>query len=309
MGTQPTLTHYDFANIRYSSFYSTGFLLNAPRFHYRFEISRKPPRLLGVPEVARSWRQDMNRDQRLLYRYKSDTDDFFFCIDTLDHNLNYSIPVLQNVGSYFKVNYRPECLPRGPDVDRYVNRIQPILPFFPLRDGGCVSQIPRLMPSHRMGWGHRAIVRRIVDEPRVPTLDALKTLRGSSHRYDVFFVSAFYPAEPPGEEMVFRYRVMIELEKQGLDRVSSGSLLDPRFRSRSTDMLCPGSPSATIHAPSHSLESPSTFEESWTVSPSSSGSTCALGFPLLARRSSTIGRDWPTYRISRGNSRLTSLKT
>jgi hypothetical protein len=34
--SEPAIIHYDFADIRYSSFYSAGFYLAAPRYGYRF---------------------------------------------------------------------------------------------------------------------------------------------------------------------------------------------------------------------------------------------------------------------------------
>jgi hypothetical protein len=231
MPIQPTLVHYDFASMRYSSFYSTGFSLNAPRFGYRFKISRMPPPLFDVPGLAESRRQDRNRNQCLLYRFKSSTEDFFFCIDTLDHNLNYTVPLLQNVELYFKVNYHPDFVPTGPDVAPYVSRIQPILPFFPLRSGSWTPRIPRLIPSRQMAWDNRDILRRIIDEPRVPTLEALKTLRGRGERYDVFFVSAYYAEEALSPVMEFRHRVMTELDGQGLQRSVFGFAQGRRSRS------------------------------------------------------------------------------
>jgi hypothetical protein len=218
MGSQPTIVHYDFADIRYSSFYSTGFLLNAAHYGYRFVISRKPPPLLDDPAIAASWGKDMTQRCRLLYRFTSDSEDYYFCIDTLDHNRNYNLPLLQNVEMYFKVNYDLDCIPRDREVVAHIDRIKPVLPFFPLRGNWRLGRIPRLWPSRTMAWDHRAAVRRIIDAPRVPSVETLRTLRGSSECCDVFFVSVYYPEEQHASAMEFRYELMQELDSQGFRR-------------------------------------------------------------------------------------------
>ena len=218
MASQPTVVHYDFADIRYSSFYSTGFLLNARRYDYRFEISTKPPRLLATPAVAETWHKGIAQGHHLLYRFKSDSEDFFFCVDALDHSANYNLPLLQNVQIYFKVNYDPKRLPQDTSVTFCPDRIRPVLPFFPLRSGRRLRRLPRLFPYRAMAWDGHAILRRIIDAPRVPQLGTLRTLRDSAKCCDVFFVSAYYPGEQHASEMAFRYQLMAELDRQGLHR-------------------------------------------------------------------------------------------
>ena len=217
MGLQPTIVHYDFADIRYSSFYSTGFRLNAARYGYGFQITHRVPSLLDDPATAAGWREDMARACRLLYRFTSDADDYFFCIDTHDHNRSYHPALLQKVRVYFKVNYDPGCIPSDLASMAQIGKIRPILPFFPLCDGR-VERVPRLWPSRTMAWGHRDMARRLIDAPRVPTVRTLRALRGGSEAYDVFFLSAYYPEEVHAASMEFRYELMRELERQGFDR-------------------------------------------------------------------------------------------
>jgi len=217
VGPQPTIVYYDFADIRYSSFYSTGFRLNAARCGYRFQFSRKVPRLLDDPAVRVNWRNDSTRACLLLYRFTSGEDDYYFCIDTHDYSRSYPWPLLERVRAYFKVNYDPDQVPRDRDYAAQVEKIKPVMPFFPLRDGR-VERLPRLLPSRTMAWNHHDMARRIIDAPRVPTLQALRALRGGDKAHDVVFLSAYYPEAVHAPAMELRYELMREFDRLGFSR-------------------------------------------------------------------------------------------
>lgn len=220
MTSRPTIVHYDFADIRYSSFFTTGFVLNAPLYGYRFLLSREPPPLLAGSTMTEEWRS-VHPDQArctFLYQFKSDSEDFYFCIDTTDSSCAFHRPLLEKVRFYFKVNRDPNCVAQDSTLVAHAHKIKPILPFFPLRSGNRLVHVPRLLPYRPMAWDTHSVLRRIIDTPRIPSLEALKLLRGGSDHLDVFFVSSYYPEPIHDQAMAFRYKLMEELDRQGFRR-------------------------------------------------------------------------------------------
>lgn len=218
-----TLVHYELVDIRYSSFYVTGFQLNAPLYGYRFELSRQAPPL--PPETgigSDQWRASMRVPSRLLFCLRSADNERWFCIDTSDHCLNYHVPMLRLVEAYFKVNYDPTCLPSDSPVVPHIGKLYPVAPFFPLRADHRLPLVPPLIPRRSMAWGRRAMLRRLIDAPRVPSLRSLRALREAPKRHDVFFGSVYYEGDHHAEAMESRLRVMEELDRQRLTNAVYG---------------------------------------------------------------------------------------
>lgn len=217
MGSTPTITHYDFGSLQFSSFYATGLALNAPSHGYRFELSRRPPAFLdGVPMSA--GQRDM-LSLRLLYTCRSEADDFAFCIDVADDSENFHVPLLDRVRYYFKLNHDLGFVRNDASLARYAQKIVPVLPGFPLKSGTCLPGRPRLLPCRAMAWDLRCTVRRMIDASSLPDVDALRRLRGDVAKdFDVFFVTTYYPEECHRAAMEARFKLMLELERQGLGR-------------------------------------------------------------------------------------------
>lgn len=216
MPPQPTIAHFDFANIRYSSFYRSGFAHNAPLYGYRLKLSRRPPAFLTESRMSEDWRKQMSGP--LLFRFMSGSEDYYFCIDVGDHDLGLHLPALQRVKFYFKVNYNPDCFMRDPTLLAHAHKIHPILPFFPLRSTKSLGQAPRLLPCRPMAWSFRSVLRRTIDTPRIPTMGTVKRLRGGSKSCDVFFLTTYYPGQLHEAAMEFRYKLMEELDRQHFAR-------------------------------------------------------------------------------------------
>jgi hypothetical protein len=213
MTPQPTIVHYDFASIRCSSFYITGFLANASPYNYRFILSRKLPSHLSAPVMTGEWR--VFSDCLLLFRFKSAAEDCYFCIDVSDNCRAYHLPVLNIVKYYFKVNYDLDIIMCESSLSPHLHKIQPILPWFPLQTDNSLLRLPRLTPYRPMAWSYRSAIRRAIETLEIPRLETLRSLRSSGKLHDVFFLTTYYPGDFHANAMELRYKIMEQLDKQG----------------------------------------------------------------------------------------------
>jgi hypothetical protein len=211
------ITYYDFNYLYFSSFFVTGFLENAATCHYRFKVSNATPGIIS-DSMNETWRSILF--SVCVFKANLSGEEFFFCIDTRDSSragsLNgngYHLPLLAKVKYYFKVNYNKEAIRDDPDLEPFVHKIFPALPFFPLRSTRPYMLMPRIRPCAATGWKMRNAAQRLKALYVIPTLDYFIQLRKNQKSFDIFFLSAFYPEERHRTHMDHRLETMKEIRR------------------------------------------------------------------------------------------------
>lgn len=218
MMTRNKITYYDFADIRYSSFFLTGFLENQGNYRHRLVISRKAPSLLRDPMVGGEWKDLLF--SICLFKANLIDDTFYFCIDTRDsckadpnRGMGYHIPLLKKVKYYFKVNYNDDAIRCDPTLRLYSSKIIPVPLFFPLKIPQLLSFFPRISPCSVTGWTFGDAKKRIAHLRGLLSLEEIKELRNVEKDLDLFLVTSFYPQPEHSAAMEFRYKIMKEIRK------------------------------------------------------------------------------------------------
>lgn len=212
------IIHYDFNDIRYSSFFLTGFQQNAGRGHYKFVVSKKAPSLLSDPIMGDEWKDILF--SICLFKAKLLNEEFYFCIDTRDSceanpqkGRGYHLPLLKKVKYYFKVNYNADAINRDPHLREFAGKIIPGYPFFPIRMPKILSFLPWITPSSITGWTMQNALNRVRKLKNLVTLERIKQFRNQEKDLDIFFVMNFYGQEVHAADNELRYQIMKEIQK------------------------------------------------------------------------------------------------
>jgi hypothetical protein len=212
MGERARITHYDFSNLLYSSFYLSGFGENTAAFDYEFGVSKSVPAALGdpVPEVERSY--------MLLFEAALPSGRFAFCIDTRDQGHStesaYDVPLLDRVAYYFKVNYNREAIDTDPQLRPFASKIVPVLPFFPVRPAGALRYAPRLTPCRNAGWTFMDALRRVKHLRDTMPLEDVRLLRDTQTDLDLFFLVVVTGKQAHRADDAYRHRLAREIQRQ-----------------------------------------------------------------------------------------------
>lgn len=134
-----------------------------------------------------------------------------FCIDTHDKASVIHPGLLDAVDVYFKASYQPEAL-AGLDLsDDHASRVVSLrAPYMPVAARGWNLR-PRLQAAPSMGWTRRSAARRARQLRQFPSMDKVRSLRGTPKERDLLFVMMIYrqPHHRPVNE--FRYEVVRQL--------------------------------------------------------------------------------------------------
>ncbi len=209
------ITYYDFNDLRYSSYFLTGFYHNSEIFSYRFNVSKAIPILFYDQAMTGKWRE--NLFSICLFKVKTQNDEFYFCIDTRDscerkRGNGYHIPLLKKVKYYFKVNYDRDAVNSDPGLAKFANKIIPSLPFFPIKCPKLLQYYPRIIPRGKIAWTMKDTARRIKAYNDILSLEQIKQMRNSQKDHDIFFVTRYYNEEIHSADNEFRYQIMKEIK-------------------------------------------------------------------------------------------------
>ncbi len=219
-----TITHYDYCNLNYSSYFLAGLLEAQEAFGYDFVVSKQTPREL-VEACGSPWREKLLYVP--LFHVTDDGDHFSFCIDALDSSHvdsdrtpGYCLPLLERVRYYFKMNYDEAEIWRDDRLRQYVGRIHPIKPCYPVRPPRLWPFRPRLRPNTAMSWTTRCARERARILANLPPLSDFLQLRQAPKDCDVYFVVAYWGANHEDANH-FRLDVMERLQRaKGVDAVT-----------------------------------------------------------------------------------------
>lgn len=213
------IIYYDFADIRYSSFFLNGLFENQRQFGYKMAISKSPPKMLKADNmVEKQWRQLLF--SICLFNVKLGSDEFSFCIDTRDgcrtgqnYGMGYHIPLLEKVRYYFKINYNDMEINNDPLLRRWREKIIAAYPFFPVKTQDMIRFLPRPVPSAVMAWNLKDARFRLRVIKNLLSLNQITQLRNVNRDIDIFFVVGYYNNPAHREHIEFRYQVIKEIRK------------------------------------------------------------------------------------------------
>jgi hypothetical protein len=209
------IIYYNSADIRYSSFFLTGFQQNVTTFNYKFIVSKSSP-----PIQFETVEDGSGRDMMFsvcLFQVQMHDEHFFFCIDTRDScelrkGTGFHLPLLRQVKYYFKVNFNADVIGSDPELNVYSNKIFPVPLFFPLRMPRLLPFL-RIIPNESAGRTKEHCISRLKALIRLPSLQQIRRLRDVRKRLDLFFVSRFYQQEQHSKHNEFRLQVAKEIQK------------------------------------------------------------------------------------------------
>ncbi|MDP8265838.1 MAG: hypothetical protein P9M07_02695 [Candidatus Aceula meridiana] len=218
MRERAEITHYNFNNLLYSTFFITGFLENSESLGYKFRISKEIPE-----ELSGSLEDDDGKKIRYsmcLFKVKQGNEQFFFCIDTYDRcdshkkeDRGYHLPLLKRVKYYFKVNYNKEAIEADLNLKDFKTKIYPAFPFSPIKPSALLSWISLI---YQNSLGDRTFVdfiKMVRHFFYTLTVDHIKKMRRKKKRFDILFMVVYYREEVHAGHNEFRYQIMKELQK------------------------------------------------------------------------------------------------
>lgn len=221
------LVYYDFANLNYTSFFLAGFIENAKKYKYSFQVSRLTPKLLLEADPNLKWNDILFSIG--LFKVERNKESFYFCIDTRDSNSTninvgkgFHLPLLNKVKYYFKVNYNRDSVHADPILSKSANKIVPILPFFPIKFNKLFLYLPRFIPSKFTRWNFSDVEKRLKFIMKNLTLEEMINLRNSKKERDIFFLTTYYHGKVHEADNEFRYQLIKEIKKNNYLKVFTG---------------------------------------------------------------------------------------
>jgi hypothetical protein len=213
-----TITHYDFCNLLYSSFYLNGFEELTACSNYRLKISRKVPDVLRDLVDEESFRDTLF--SIALFEYRSAETTKLFCIDTRDSHHSdpakgkgYHLPLLNVVDFYFKANFDESSIENEVALRKHRQKIRPVAPFIPLRLPRH-RYLPRLRQEPLLAWDGFCITERLKHLKNIVSLDWIRRQRNSPKTCDVRLMVGYYHEPEQIHENQFRFEIMEALNRQ-----------------------------------------------------------------------------------------------
>jgi len=201
------ITYYDFTKLTYSSYFLAGFCQNKVKYGYEFISSRSSPALF--PDLAANFELTRALGCILLFKIETGGREYYFCIDALDGNKYFNIPLLSSVAFYFKVNYNQKEIANNPDLSGYRDKIFPAGLFFPVRAGCWGAYLPRLLSNLVRGGGALEFVSSLkMLVSLVGIEDFFRLRKHAKCDLDIFFVTRFYDEPVHNANMEFRFRLI-----------------------------------------------------------------------------------------------------
>ena len=240
-GDRPQITFYDTrpdaANLKSLSFYLNGFAENQNRLGYTFEIEHAIPNTLGLTK-AQSESLAIG-----FFRYASNAEQLFFCIDRADSNYSIIEPdlaMLAAVDIVFKANYHPENIRSKISDDSIRERLVPISHSFPIALTHTNRFAFKISPT-RPDWSIKNARNRLryLIRPTEPNLDVFCGQRDLPDELDVFFISAYYHQAHHAETSRFRAEVVRGLRALRGRKIEAGLVSDSALPSEWSDLRAP----------------------------------------------------------------------
>jgi len=191
---QMRITYYDFTDLRYASYVLVGLLHNREHLGYELTITRRRPPILRDCASWDAWRSELRHVG--VFGVEIGDCTIPFCVDFRDScrpDSGYSLPLLERVSCYFKLNHNAEAIEGVPYLREHRQKIIPIPLVFPIQAGRRRDLLPRVFPNQRDGWGTKDCVRRALALADGMCLEEMRRLRGCDKDLDVFFVMRHYP--------------------------------------------------------------------------------------------------------------------
>ncbi len=234
LGDRPQITFYDTrtdaANLKSLSFYLNGFMENQDALRYTFQIQRAIPETLGLTK-AQSKSLAIG-----FFRYASNGEQLFFCIDRTDSNYSISPPdlaALSAVDIVFKANYHPENIHSKISDHSVRDRLVPVSHSFPIALTQANRYVFNTLPA-QTDWSIKNARNRLryLIRPTEPNLDVFCRQRHVPSDLDVFFVAAYYHQAHHAEVSRFRAEVMLGLKTLRGRKIETGLVSDSALPSQ-----------------------------------------------------------------------------
>ena len=201
-GTMKQIVHFGYTDLAYCGSLLSGLHAESAAGRLRFSVSRDLPADL---RAAAGGHENM---QMIPLFAASDGDQRFrFCVDNHDKSDFVHRDLIRLVDFYFKSNHNPEAI-SALDIDEADRaKIHPVgAPFAPLWVPPWTHR-PPLREVPEMGWTRRSMARRVRQLRRLPTVEALRGLRGSPKTHDVSFAVRLYRQQHHSSINEFRNEV------------------------------------------------------------------------------------------------------
>ncbi len=181
------ITHYGVTDLAYCGFLLAGFHDEASAGRIVLDVSRRLPDDLRAAAGG-----DENMQMIPLFEASDGAQRIRFCVDNHDKPAFVHRELIKLVDFYFKGNHNPEAV-AGLDLDPSLHdKIRPLgAPFAPVLVPWWEHR-PLLRELPEVGWDRRAMVRRVRQLRRLPTVDYLRSLRSAEKTHDVSFVVRLY---------------------------------------------------------------------------------------------------------------------
>ena len=233
------IVYYDGSTLPYMSAFVSGLKQLSNDIGFDFRVSKALPAFMNEMqfEVARSFidKTGFNDSQGialnctgLFHAHLSDGSSFYFCIDASDHAefsktadgvyYGYHIPLLENVGFYFKVNFNKKALASVPVPETLMNRIRPLPVVYPAPIADYWNYLPAGLPMGLLSKRRGFAVQRMKDLFNLVSMGNLSRFRSAQKSLDTFFVVNYYDKAQDNE---FRLELIARLrESRGLNAVA-----------------------------------------------------------------------------------------
>ncbi len=242
LGDPPEITFYDTradaANLKSLSFYLNGFMENQDELRYKFAIKHAIPETLGLTKVQR---ESLAMG---FFRYASNDQQLFFCIDRSDSNYSISAPdleILSAVDIVFKANHHPQHIRSKISDNSIRDRLVPISHSFPIALSRANRYAFNAVLPTRTDWSIKKVRNRLryLIRPTEPNLDVFCRKRRLPNDTDVFFVAAYYHQSHHAEVSRFRAEVMLGLKALRGRKIETGLVSDSALPSRWSELHVP----------------------------------------------------------------------